>query len=130
MKGNKSSETIPPHTSIDENNQSQMHDHEKVECLNSYFTSVSSITTEPPLIPDLVLKTYSKLDSIAITEEEVIDILEFLNTNKASGPDLISNKMLKNVTRSIAKPLAELFNRLLLNHKFPDRWKFSRYIII
>ena len=127
MKGNKSSETIPPLTSIDENNQSQMHytDHEKVECLNSYFTSVSSITTEPPLIPDLVLKTYSKLDSIVITEEKVIDILESLNTNKASGPDLISNKMLKNVARSIAKPLTELFNRLLLNHKFPDRWKFS-----
>ena len=32
-----------------------------------------SITTEPPLIPDLVLKNYSKLDSIVITEEEVID---------------------------------------------------------
>ena len=40
VKGNKSSEIIPPLTSIDENNQSQMHytDHEKVECLNSYFT--------------------------------------------------------------------------------------------
>ena len=62
MKGNKSSETIPPLMSIDENNQSQMHytDHEKVECLKSYFTSVSSITTEPPLIPDLVLKVGRK----------------------------------------------------------------------
>ena len=87
MKGNKSSEIIPPLTSIDENNQSQMHytDHEKVECLNSYFTSVSSITTESPLIPDLVPNTYSKLDSSVITEEEVIDILKSLNINKASG---------------------------------------------
>ena len=56
-----------------------------------------------------------------ITEEEVIDILKSLNINKVSGPE-----MLKNVARSIAKPLTELFIYfLLLNHKFPDRWKFS-----
>ncbi|MEW8548105.1 MAG: reverse transcriptase family protein, partial [Candidatus Thiodiazotropha sp.] len=127
VKGNKTSESIPPLTSTDVNNQTQMHftDQEKVECLNTYFSSVSSITDEPPLLPDLMPKTRSKLESIVVTEEEVIDILESLNTNKASGPDLISNKMLKSVARSIAKPLMELFNRLLKYHKFPDVWKFS-----
>lgn len=130
VKENKTSDSIPPLSSTDENNQTQIHvtDQEKVECLNNYFTSISTTTNEPPTLPNLMPKTNSKLESIVITEQEVIDVLESLNINKASGPDLISNKMLKCVAKSFARPLTALFNRLLRNRKFPEIWKFSHVI--
>ena len=39
------------------------------------------------------------------TEDEVIDVIENLDPNKASGPDLISNKMLNSVSKTVAKLL-------------------------
>ena len=92
---------------------------------DAYLNELSRFNVLTPLVPDLVPKTYSLLESIVVTDEEVIDTLESLNTNKDSGPDLISNKMLKGVARSIAKPLMELFNRLLKDYEFPDLWKLS-----
>ena len=52
-------------------------------------------------------------------------MLETLNTHKASGPDGISNKMMKAVAQAIAKPLTALHNRLLKNHIFPEIYKYS-----
>ena len=36
-----------------------------------------------------------KLEQIVISEQEVVDMLETFNIHKASGPDDISNKMVK-----------------------------------
>ena len=70
-------------------------DREKVECLNEYFTSISTISEEQPAVPHLNPKTDAKLDQIIISEQEVIDMLETRNIHKASGPDGISNTMMK-----------------------------------
>ena len=42
------------------------------------------------------------LDKIETTEKEVQDIIDSLNLNKASGPDLISHKMIKSVSVAIS----------------------------
>ena len=39
--------------------------------------------------------TDNSLNTIEITDEEVNDVLENLDPKKASGPDMISNKMVK-----------------------------------
>ena len=98
-------------------------DQEKVECLNEYFTSISTISDEVPQIPNLIPKTDARLEQIEISEQEVLDMLQTLNTHKASGPDGISNKMMKAVAQAIAKPLTALYNRLLKNHIFPEIYK-------
>ena len=76
----------------------------------------------------MIPKTDAKLDQIIISEQEVIDMLETLNIHKASGPDGISNTMLKYVAKSIAKPLTSLYNRLLKHNHFPDIYKYSHVI--
>ena len=57
------------------------------------------------------------------TEDETRKIVMNLNVNKASGPDGISNRLLKNIHKSIAKPLTSLCNRSTAKGVFPSQWK-------
>ena len=50
-------------------------------------------------------------------------MIEILNPNKATGPDNISNRILKAVAHEISVPLSILFNRSLGEGSFPDFWK-------
>ena len=43
----------------------------------------------------------------------IIDILSILDSNKATGPDKISNKMIISIKNEIAKPLCLLFSKSL-----------------
>ena len=69
--------------------------------------------------------THEVLENINVTEEEIKDIIHNLDPNKASGPDLKSNKMIKPVVTVIVKPLCILFNRSLREALFPDIWKLG-----
>ena len=80
-------------------------DQEKVECLNEYFASISTISNEQPPLPNLDPKTHVRLTQIIISEQEVIDMLENLNTHKASGPDGISNKNDEMYGKGISKTI-------------------------
>ena len=68
------------------------------------------------------------MDNIAITESDVKQLIEVLDSNKAVGPDCISHKVLKNAKCNIAKPLCCLFNRSLQNGIFPKMWKTALVI--
>ena len=50
-------------------------------------------------------------------------ILATLYTSKASGPDLISPKMLKEASNTLAYPLSKLFNLSLSTKIYPKAWK-------
>ena len=95
-------------------------DEEKAGCLNSYFASVSSLDDSHAVLPPFTELTDKALDNIDITEDEINYIIVNLDPNKASGPDLISNKMIKNIVGAIAKPLRIIFNSLLREGIFPD----------
>ena len=53
-----------------------------------------------------------------------------MNPNKATGPDEISNRILKAVAKEISTPLNILFNRSFREGKFSDIWKFSNVILL
>ncbi|MCG8046320.1 MAG: reverse transcriptase domain-containing protein [Candidatus Thiodiazotropha endolucinida] len=129
VKSNQSSTSIPP-LITQENGQRQIHstDHEKAECLNSYFTSISTVPDTIPDLPPFQPKSNATLETFEISEQEVYDILSSLNANKASGPNFISYRLLKSFARAVTKPLTILFNRLINDGIFPDPWKFS-YVI-
>ena len=78
-----------------------------------------------PLTTDLTDKV---LSNIIINEQEIKDIIDTLDTNKAPGPDLISNKMIKNVSGAIVIPLCIIFNRSLFEGIFPDIWEWSNLV--
>ena len=99
-------------------------DKEKADWFNEFFTKASQMDIpedlELPRIPDI---DYEPLSEITISLDTVEDILRNLNPSKASGPDRISPRMLKETYREIAPSLTTLFNRSLEDAQFPSQWK-------
>jgi hypothetical protein len=104
-------------------------DMDKIETLNTYFSSISYLDDSNETLPTLYSLCSNSLCNITINEQEIIDIISILPVNKAVGPDLISHKMLKSTISTVAKPLTMLFNRSLSEKKtFPSFWKLA-YVI-
>ena len=125
---NKKCDTLPILRTT-ENGHKYFHctDEEKAECLNLFFSSISTVNDTNAKLPPFVSITNSRLTHIAISTEEIVNITSNLNTNKAFGPDLISHKLLTLAKYSISKPLTKLFNKSLTDKKFPCKWK--EYIV-
>ena len=75
------------------------------------------------LFPQTINNPHNKLDSIRVTVDDVKSILLSLPTAKASGPDTISNKILKDLAQPLSSPLKDLYNFSLEKGKFPNIWK-------
>jgi hypothetical protein len=121
--GKFSDSTMPPITDI-ENDVTIFDATAKAELFNRSFISYSKLDDSNAQIPNMVTKkTTSTLKEITITENEVLDILLSLNTSKASGPDMISTKMLKETAHSIAPSLHRLIVLSLRTHSVPQGWR-------
>ncbi len=99
------------------------------EIFNKYFTSVFAnsnchipIPASQSPAPDLMLS------DVHLTTEEVLQTLLTLDTNKATGPDEISPKLLKLCAYQIAPSLTNLFNKSLSYGKLPDDWKLANIV--
>jgi hypothetical protein len=128
IKSNKGCSNIPPLQNIiqDEGLEEIVYgDDEKCELLNEYFSFIFSLEDANVLLPDIELKTDNFLRDIVITTEEIVDIIQIINRNKASGPDIISHKMLKICPEKIAAPLQIFLNKSLLQCKYPTSWKIA-----
>ena len=90
-------------------------DDEKSELLNTYFIFISSLEDANVAFLNSELKTTNFLRDLI---------------NKPSGPDIIGHKMLKLCTEKIAAPLQIMFNKSLLQCKYPTSWKIAHGIAI
>ena len=117
IKSNKGYSNIPPLQNIiqDEGLEEIVYgDDEKCELLNKYFSFISSLEDANIPLPDIEHRTNNVLRDIVITTDEIVDIIKIFNPNKASGPDIISHKMLKICPEKIAALLQIIFNKSLL----------------
>jgi hypothetical protein len=85
--------------------------------LNKYFSSISKLDEECVTLPQF---DSNIIHVIHITENEIIDVIQILDSNKATGPDKISHKMLKISPDKIAKPLLIIFNKSSQQSKYPS----------
>ena len=76
---------------------------EKADVLNKYFCSITNLVDENKTLPDFDDRGGNVLETIWVREEEIIDIISILDSNKATGPDKISNKMIISIKNEIAK---------------------------
>ena len=88
------------------------------------------IDTSEAHLPDVIYKINSRLSTINITVNETLDILKSLDTSKASGPDGISSRMLKETAISIAPSFTRLLQMSLSSATFPDCWKQANVLPI
>ena len=78
--------------------------------VNIYYVDDSNANLPADLsIPDFSLNS--------ITANEVESILKALQTGKASGPDSINIRILKEVAKPLSFPLSDLFNASLYGSK-------------
>ena len=79
---------------IIENGQNYSSSTDKANITNNYFSAQSTIddtnATLPPLNP-----SDTDLSEVVLSEQDVRDALKLLDGNKASGPDLVGPKLLK-----------------------------------
>ena len=64
-----------------------------------------------------------KLDFIIVIPKQVRETLKSLPIDKAAGPDLINNRLLKELAQPLALPFADLFNFSLRSRSVPNIWK-------
>ena len=95
---------------------------EKAEILSDYLKSVftrEDLSSMPTLGPC----PYPELGDITITVPGVVKLLDKLNPNKASGPDELPARILKNFAVHLALTLTAIYNQTVLHGVLPDDHK-------
>ncbi len=100
------------------------------EELNNYFVKTSTINDSGIEVPDLTPRTENQLCEVNIEEQEIVKILKNLDINKATGPDGICNRVLRECVSGLSYPLYLIFNKLISNGHFPSCWKVANVIAI
>ena len=95
----------------------------KAEILNNQFTSV--FTTEDPSkpLPDLGPSPHPTVADITVQQNGVNKLLQHLNPHKATGPDEVSARLLKETAQQVAPALTLLFQASLDQGTVPEEWK-------
>ena len=127
--GHNKGSSIPPLSTDDSLNGTTVTDEqEKSNILNDFFASQTQLTDIPSL-PDTTADTDREpvpaLNSITVEKEEVLNLLNSLDTNKSTGPDQLPSKILKMSALLIYEPLTKLFNKSLNTATFPKSWKVA-----
>ena len=96
-----SDSNIPP---IDNGSKISYRNLEKEESFNNFSVSNATLdNTNVPLPPNVPIRNNNTLCSIEATEQDALDILKSLDTNKAAGPDGTSPRMLREAGPAISK---------------------------
>ena len=113
LKGESPLNDIPPIQDPKHNYCLSYEGKEKAGVLNKYSFSITNLVDENKTLSDFDDRGGNVLDNIWVREEEIIDIISILDSNKATGPDKISNRMIIYIKNEIAKPLCLLFSKSL-----------------
>jgi hypothetical protein len=128
LKSKKGSGNFPPLQNIinDKNLEEFAYDdEEKCDLLNKYFSFICKLDEANAPLPDIELKTNNNITDINVSIEDISDIIQVLHSNKVSGPDVISHKMLKLCPNNKALPLQIIFNKSLHQSKYLTNWKLA-----
>lgn len=97
---------------------------EKADALNKQFSSVFSPILDH--IPNLDKPNFANIKDIVISTNGVAKLLRNTKPNKASGPDNIPAKFLKETANELAPALSLLFQASLKQSEIPLDWRHAR----
>ena len=105
-------------------------DKAKAEAFNDFFLQSSTVDDSQAPVPDNTCHADRTLGEINLTPKDIEDLLKTLDITKASGPDQISQVMIKRAGEAIVPSLTRLFNLSLSKGIFPFSWKRANVIPI
>jgi hypothetical protein len=94
----------------------------KANILNDQFTSVFS-SEQGGDIPTKGNSPYSSVPDITVHQAGVYKLLYNINQHKATGPDTIPGKLLKELASEISPILTTIYNASIKQGKIPNQWK-------
>ena len=96
---------------------------DKATLMNNFFVAQTELDeTQATLPPDITLPEHN-LNLLSTSPFEVETMLKSLQLGKATGPDAINNRVLKELAKPLSFPLSDLFNFSLTSGKVPLMWK-------
>ena len=91
--------------------------------MNDFFVEQTKLDENNASLPPDVPISENNLNSILTSPLEVESILKSLQLGKATGPDAINNRILRELASPLSLPLSDLFNYSLSTGKVPLIWK-------
>ena len=91
--------------------------------LNNFFIEQTLLDDSQANLPEALTIPDHNLDSLSVTPEEVKRVLKSRSLGKAAGPDLLNNRILKELFEPLSLPLCDLFNCSLSSGNVPKIWK-------
>ena len=98
---------------------------DKAKLFNEYFSNQCMLNMNDSTLPDFQFITNKKIETVRVTDEDILLLIRNLDPTKASGPDGISGHMLILCDDSIIIPLKLIFQNILHTSVFPDMWKLA-----
>ena len=112
---------IPP---LDHNGRLYTEEQEKANLLNTFFCEQTILNEQHAVLPDITpYAVTTRFARLVLTPDEVESVLKSLADGKASGPNGLNNRVLKELASEISEPLCSLFNYSLNLGSFPTPWK-------
>ena len=132
----KKNQRIPP---LKDNNDFVYSSHNKAQLIAETFLDIHNVSANSTSQHESIVRESiqninrspnSEFDDI--DENQVSRVLNSLNVKKASGPDLIPNAALKELSNSVnfVSTLTSIFNGCLSLSYFPKSWKIAKIIPI
>ena len=115
---------------IDGNGGLTQTEKETATALNTYYHSV--FTDDDPLSasPSFPARTQERLSDVSFTTDSVEDVLGSLNANKASGPDGVETRLMKECAEEMAPKLQTIFRKSMDDGEVPQQWKEAHIVPI
>ena len=110
-------------TPLDDGDTTYTKDEDIAELLNKQFSSVFS--TDDGKTPKIKGEEAPPINELRFTKNGIVKLLKELDPEKASGPDGISARLLKECADEVANTLVLLFTTSLQQGKIPNEWKHA-----
>ena len=96
---------------------------------NSYFAKQCSLINSDSSLPcETIKKTNNSLYSVRFSTEDILQIINNLDSNKAHGHDEISIRVLKICGSPVCRPLQIIYKSCLDRGKFSQEWKKANVV--
>ena len=132
LLGRKNKQTVVNELKLGDNSLANSKD--IADAFNDYFSSIGPNLASQSDNINFDFETYVKTAESEftafqpVTINQVYKLLTGLPSNKATGVDKISSKIIKVASPAIADSLTHIFNQAVTLSSFSDEWKTARVI--